>query len=202
MSKQEDFESYQIEDEEENGERTLTLWNLVPRIMTMPASGWESTKRRGPSPDIATLRFLLPVCLLSGGSEFFTLLYQTQVEFTSILVAAVISFFSFFLGYYLTLILARLFLPKEAKFFPASKYGRLLTMTGVSTLAIFHFLYKALPMFDFFFEFLPIWTIFLVFRGMRLSDIVPEKAAFSMGVMCVVIVASPVLVEWIFTLFV
>lgn len=201
-----DFESYNIEDEEKTvkeEERRQTLWSLFPRILTMPASGWERVKRNGPSPDIATLRFLLPVSLLSGASELFTMIYQPgQHEFSDILVAGFIFFFSYFLGYYLSLVFAKMFLPKAAKFFPSSNYGKLLTMTGVATLAIFHILYKVLPFFDFVLEFLPIWTIFLIFKGMRISDIEPEKNAFSMGVMCVVIIACPVLMEWILTIFV
>lgn len=198
-----DFENYRIEDEEEKDIKRITLWSVILRVMTMPASGWERVKKRGPSPDIASLRFLLPVSLLSGASEFFSLLYQPgQVEFAGIMVAGVISFFSYFLGYYLSLLLAKLFLPKVARYFPSTDYGKLVAMTGVSSLAIFHLVYKALPIFDFILEFLPIWTIFMVFKGMQIAGIEPEKAAFSMGVMCLVVIASPVLLESILSLFV
>ena len=198
-----DFENYRIEDEEEKDIKRITLWSVILRVMTMPTSGWERVKKRGPSPDIASLRFLLPVSLLSGASEFFSLLYQPgQVEFAGIMVAGVISFFSYFLGYYLSLLLAKLFLPKVARYFPSTDYGKLVAMTGVSSLAIFHLVYKALPIFDFILEFLPIWTIFMVFKGMQIAGIEPEKAAFSMGVMCLVVIASPVLLESILSLFV
>lgn len=197
-----DFENYNLDDEEDKV-KCQTLWSLLPYILTMPTSGWDRVKKYGPTPDIATLRFLLPLSILSGASEFFTLVYQPgQHGFSAILVSGFISFLSYFLGYYLSLVFAKIFLPKEAKFFPSSSYGKLLTMIGVATLAIFHMLYKILPFLDFAIEFFPIWTIFLIFKGMRYSDIAPEKNAFSMGVLCVVIIACPVLVEWIFTLFV
>lgn len=202
MTDNENFESYRIEDEEHEM-KGKTLWKLILRVMTMPTSGWDRIKQHGPTPEIASLRFLLPVSLLSGGSEFFSLLYEPgEKELASVLVAGVISFFSFFLGYYLAIIFAKIFLPKIARYFPSTRYGRLLTMTGVATLAIFHLLYKALPMFDFVIEFLPIWTIFLVFKGMQISGVPPEKSAFSMGVMCLVIIACPVLIESALSLFV
>ena len=201
MSNGENFESYNLDDEE-NDVKRLTMWSIVPRVMTMPASGWERMKQRGPTPEIAIIRYLLPISLMSGGAEFFSLLYPGQYELASILVAGVIQFCSFFIGYFLSLIFASIFLPKAAKGFPSTKYGKLLTMTGVSTLAIFHILLKALPMFDFVIEFLPIWTIFLIYKGMNIAEIEREKAAFSMGVMCLVVIACPVLVAWAFTLFV
>lgn len=196
--KDSNFDSYTLEDEtDDKGVKRYTMWRLIPLIMTVPSQGWSLTRHNGPAPDIATLRFLLPVSLISGGAEFLSLLYPGAQPFTSILVAAVITFVSFFIGYYLALVFAKLFIPKEARGFPSTDYGKLLTMAGVGTLAIFHFLFKALPMFDFIIEFFPIWTIFLVFRGMKYADIPPEKWAFSMGVMCVVIICSPVVVEWV-----
>lgn len=196
-----DFENYNLEDEENGGKRQ-TLWSLFPYVLTMPTSGWERVKKCGPPPDVALLRFLLPISILSGASELFTLIYQAgQHEFPDILVTGFIFFASYFLGYYLALVFAKIFLPKAAKFFPSSAYGKLLTMTGVATLALFHMLYKILPFFDFIIEFFPIWTIFLIFKGMRYSDITPEKNALSMGVMCVVTIACPEMVEWVFTLF-
>lgn len=200
MSETNNFESYNLE--EENDIKRQTMWSLVPRVMTMPTSGWERMQKHGPSPEIAIIRYLFPISLLSGGAEFFSLVYPGQVELSSVLVAGVIQFCSFFIGYFFALILAGLFLPKAAKGFPATQYGKLLTMTAVSTLAIFHLLFKALPMFDFVFEFLPIWTIFLVYKGMLIAGIQKEKAAFSMGVMCLVTIASPVIVAWVFSLFI
>ena len=207
----EDFESYSIEDDEDDesfrpedsgGGKRLTMWTIVPRTMIMPTSGWELARESGPSPELATIRFFLPLCLISGASVFLSKFYPGQETFASLLVEAVISFCSFFLGYYMAIVFAKLFLPKEARGFPLTKYGRLLTMTGVSTLAIFHILFSALPMFDFVFEFLPLWTIFLLYKGIHPDDIGKERYPLSLGVMCVVVICSPILVEWIFSLFV
>lgn len=199
--KDQDYESYSIEDDEDDVVR-YTMWSIVPRVMAMPMSGWERAKNNGPSPDIAVLRFLLPVCLLAGGAEFLALLYQGSAGFASLLVNAVVSFCSFFLGYYIALVFARIFLPREARNFPSSRFGRLLTMTGIATLAFFHILMMALPMFDFVIEFFPLWTIFLIYKGMKFANIKPEKAPFSMGVMCVVVICGPILVEWALSLFI
>lgn len=195
----EDFENYNIEDEDDA--KHYTMWSIVPRIMTTPASGWLMARDRGPTAEMATLRFLLPLSLLSGASDFLSLLYPLQNTFQGVLVGGVINFFSFFLGYYIALVLARLFLPKEGRDFPTSNYGRLLTMTGIATLAIFHIVSMALPMLDFIFEFLPLWTLFLIYRGMHLADFKTDKSFYALGVMCVTVICSPMLVLWIFSFF-
>lgn len=195
----EDFESYNIE--EEKVARRHTMWSLVPRIMVSPLSGWEATRKSGPNPVVAILRFLLPICLLAGGSEFFTLLYQVQVSLPDLMVNSVVVFFSYFLGYYISLLLAKLILPAVSKDFPLTDYGRLLTTASIGTLAFYRILFQAFPMFDFIIEFFPLWTVFLIYKGMKIADIDPDRSAFSMGVMCVVIICSPSLVEWILSLF-
>lgn len=210
----EDFESYRIEDdEEENGAghgevKRFTMWTIVPRIMTMPSSGWEMARHNAPSPELATVRFLLPLSLLSGFSVFLTFLYPRQKGFISeengftvLLVNAVIQFCSFFLGYFLALVLAKLFLPKDVRDIPSTPFGKILTMTGTATLAFFHILYEAFPMLDFILVFLPLWTIFIVFKGMDYTGVRSEKHILSVGVMCLVVVTGPTLVEWVLALF-
>lgn len=178
-----------------------TMWRISPRILTMPTVGWEMVASRGPKPEIAVLRFLLPLSLAAAGSEFFAILYKSELSFTSLLVQAVIIFSSFFIGYYLSLVLAKIFLPRDAKDFPSTPYGKLLIMTGVASLAFFMVLEKALPMVDFILEFLPLWTVYILYKGMTMVVVSGDKQTFSIGVICVVVISSPVIVEWFLSLF-
>lgn len=199
----EDFDSYVIEDEEEEkGAPRLTMWSIFPRIMTMPTTGWEMLRKRGPNPDVAAVRFLLPICLLAGGSNFFRYLYPGSPSFAAVLVEGVISLCGFFLGYYISLLLERIFMPKEARDFPATAYGKLLNMVGIATLALFYILAKALPMLDVIFEFLPLWTIFLIYVGMKNTGGNEEKHVYSLAAVCIIVICSPYLVNWILSLFV
>lgn len=201
----EDFESYSIEDEEDElPVKRLTMWTIVPQIMVTPASGWAKAEKNGPSPELAVIRFFLPLCLLSGGAAFISLLYPHHVEgnvFTTTLVNAVIQFCSFFIGYYVALVATKGFLPKEDRRLPSTSYGKLMIMTGVATLALFHILFLALPMLDFILGFLPLWTIFLLFKGMERVDIRSDKRILCIAVVCLATIGSPTLMEWILTLF-
>lgn len=222
----ENFESYSIEDEEsystENKEscstedkeesqqpRRLTMWSIVPHIMITPAQGWETVKECGPMPEIATIRFLLPLCLLTGFSVFFSALYpqynsfsSDESAFTVLLVNGVVQFCAFFIGYYLALVMAKLFLPKDVRTLPSSRYGRLLIMTGVASLAFFHVVYEAFPMLDFILVFLPLWTIFILFKGMERAEERSEKHILAIAVVCLVTIAGPTITEWVLALFI
>lgn len=206
-----DFQNYSIPDYEEEetpaGFR-YTMWRIVPQIMIMPTSGWRLAKENGPAPEIAVLRFLLPLSLLSGASVFFSLLYPREIDplgadagFTVLLVNAVIQFCSFFIGYFLALVFAKLLLPKGDRFLPSSPYGKLLVMAAIGSLAFFHIMFEVLPMLDSILVFLPLWTIFIIYKGMEISGIQEEKSLLAVGVICVVTVCAPTMIEWILLLF-
>ena len=185
-----------------DSESRLTMWQIAPRIVMTPSVGWDMVMSRGPRPEIAVIRFLLPLCLMAAGSEFFTMIYNPDLSFTNVLVQSVITLTSYFLGYYIALVLAKLFLPKDAKEFPLTPYGKLVILTGVGSLAFFVVLIKLLPMIDFILEFLPVWTVFLIFKAMSKIAVSEEKQTLSIGIVCVIVICAPIIVEWFLSLFV
>ena len=198
----ENFNSYVIEDDDDV-EKRYTLWSIVPQAMINPAKGWRKGRFYGPMPEIAIIRFLIPLCIIAGVSDFFTLLYPGQYTFAGILLESVITLCSYFIGYFLALVLSRILLPGNSRHLPSTDYGKLLIMGAMGTLAFFHVLIKALPMFDFLLEFLPLWTIFIVFEGVKQVDKQEgDKALFAIGLLCVIIICSPILVEWVLALFI
>lgn len=206
---EENYENYKLEDDDDEAvtARRKTLWSLMPQVMIMPTAGWEKVKNEGPSPEIASIRFLMPMSLLSGASAFFSYIYpdsslQDEGRFTVLLVNAVIAFCSFFLGYYVALVMMKVFLPKDSRWLPSSDFGKLMTMTGIGTLAFFHIIFEAFPMLDFILVFLPLWTIFLIFRGILVADLHSDKQILAISMACLVIIASPTLIEWVLALFV
>ena len=198
--KKEDIDSYVIEDDEKPV-NIYTMWSIVPRIMVMPGPGWKRLWNHGPLPEVAGVRFLLPLSILSGASEFFVYLYQVQLVLADVLVSAVIQFCSFFLGYFLSLLLMKLAMPKDSKEFVDSHYAKLMVMTGIGTLALFHIIFMALPMFDFIIEFFPLWTVYILYEGMRQKHVSQSMQLYATGALCVIVICAPFLVEWILTLF-
>lgn len=193
-------DSYILEDDEEL-KKTYTMWNLVPRIMVMPTSGWKRLMDHGPLPEVAGIRFLLPLCILSALAQFFVYAYNVQLVFADVLVGAVITFCQFFLGYFLALVLLKLALPKDTDDFADTQFARLMIMTGIGTLAFFHILFMALPMLDFILEFLPLWTVYILYEGMRIKTVSPSKQSYAIGAVCVIVICAPFAIEWLLALF-
>lgn len=200
QEKEKENDSYVLEDDG-TPVKIHTMWSIVPRIMIMPGAGWKLLWNNGPLPEVAGLRFLIPISLISGASEFFVYLYQVQVDFADVLVSSVIQFCSFFLGYFLSLLFLKLALPKDSKSFADTHYCKLMVMTAIGTLAFFHFLFMALPMFDFVLEFLPLWTVFLLYEGLRQKHISDSMQLYATAAVCVIVICAPFLIEWILTLF-
>lgn len=201
--KEDNFEEYSLEDEEEKP-TTLSLpqiWLKMTQAIIMPSSGWIQLHKSEIRPEKAVLYFLLPISFLASLSDFFTLLYEIDVKYTDLLVGIVITFFSFFLGYYVALLIAKLFLPVADKEFPHTNYGRILTIGCVGALALIHILDEALPMFDFIIEFFPLWIVFMLYKGLGLSNLHENKFSYCLGVLSVAIISSPFLIEWFFSLF-
>ena len=200
--KEEDnFTEYSIDDEQQEEILTLgKIWKIMFVTMGLPADGWNMLRDKNVSPNQVIPGFFIPLCILAALSNFFTLIYDSQLAYSDLFVNIVITFFSFFLGYYLAILMGRLLLPKADRDFPMTRFGRLMIIVGISTLLLFKILMFALPMFDFIIEFFPIWTVYLLYKGLAKSDLNENKISYSLGVICVVIIASPVLVEWLLSL--
>lgn len=195
--KEDNFEEYSIEDEEEQTTLTLPqLWRCILLAILLPASGWSALKKTGGKPERGITAFLLPVCILAALSTLFRLVYDKSSDVTDILIGIVVTFFSFFLGYFIVILIAKLFFPAHEKNFPSSDYGRWLSLTCIGTLALIYILSQALPMFDFIIEFFPLWTVYMLYKGMELAGLDRNKSTYDLGVMCVAVISSPFIINW------
>lgn len=176
-------------------------WELLFKIMAAPVEGWKELRRCGIHVDKIGFSLFLPLTLAAAFSDFFTFYYDTNISFIEVLINAVITFISFFIGYFMAGFFSKILLPRGMKGLPFSNYGKALTMISMSTLAIFHILDEALPIFEPIFYFLPLWTIYIIVKGMKFVKIIENRSSYTLGVMCVTIVGSPIFVEWFFSLF-
>lgn len=201
--KEDNFEEYTIQDEEEQ-RKPLTLpqiWLALLKAMVMPSTGWKQLNDNEIKPESVVVGFLLPLSVIAAFSNFFSLIYELDLRFTDLLVGIVITFFTYFLGYYIAVLIAKIFLPKQDRGFATSNYGRILILDSMGALAIIHIIMEALQLFDFVIEFFPLWTVYMLYKGMAFAKVDSNKATYSLGVMCVAVISSPVLINWFFDLF-
>lgn len=192
------------EDEDERGDDdtpSRNVWALFFGIMMNPVEGWKDLRRSGISVDRIGFGLFLPVSAAAALSDFCKLYYDSNISFLEILINAVLTFISFFIGYFIAVVASKILLPKETKNFLFTNFGKAMAMLSISTLALFHIADEILPIFEPIFYFLPLWTVYIIVKGMKFVKIRENRSSYTLGVMCVTIVGAPIFVEWVFSLF-
>lgn len=175
------------------------VWSMLFTTMVNPVNGWKAFRRSKITSNALTLKLLLPCCAAAGLSEYFSLIYDPLVGLGATTITAIVTFFLYFASYYLAQLLARIFLPKVMKGLPSTRYGEILAMVGISTLALFHVPVSIFWYLNELLVFLPLWTIYLIFKGMKFVKMEEGKSTYTIGVECVAILCAPLLLEYIFS---
>lgn len=205
---------YTIDDEDENENEnyaacadpsarkdSASAMGLMFRILATPVEGWKALKRARMAPETVASRCFYPFVALASVSEFANLFYLAESTVSSILVAAVNTFISFFFGYFLVLMCAGILMPKEVREQFKKPFGKEFVMEMMSTLALFYALGILLPMAQTVLVFLPLWTIYAISKGVRFLRGPKEAETRSACVLSLLIVGAPILCHWLFSIF-
>lgn len=203
---------YTIDDEDENEnyaacadpsarKDSASAMGLMFRILATPVEGWKALKRARMAPETVASRCFYPFVALASVSEFANLFYLAESTVSSILVAAVNTFISFFFGYFLVLMCAGILMPKDVREQFKKPFGKEFVMEMMSTLALFYALGILLPMAQTVLVFLPLWTIYAISKGVRFLRGPKESETRSACVLSLLIVGAPILCHWLFSIF-
>ena len=195
-----DSEIYEDEDDDgdDNDKKHPSPWLLMLKMMLNPVEGWKQIRRSKEKADTVAASLFYPVCALSAVSCFFGCLYDSSITLSVATVEAVKIFVAFFFGNFLVLMLERFTFPKSHRNVPDSDFGKQFVLYNLSTLALFHILYQALPMIGPVLTFLPLWTIYLAIRGARFFRFPAEKKNLSVTLICLYLICAPLAIYWAF----
>ena len=183
---------------EDDGPKPHALLLMLRSLLT-PVHGWKAIKRSGLSPDRFASECFYPLTALASVSEFGQIIYGADVPVTSLIVSALIVFISYFVGYFMILVVGRIVL-RDGRKVLESNFGKLFVMNALSSLALFNSLVQLLPMLEPVLVFLPLWTIYVVCRGVRFLRLPRESETLVSCVLSLLIVGMPTLVGWLFSL--
>lgn len=194
------------DDEEEDrpkDDKSRKSWTtgLLFRIMFSPAEGWKAMKRSRITPEDVASKCFYPLVALASLSEFSALFHHTDRSLTSLLISAVVTFITFFFGYFLTLLAGGIVLPECARDVLKKPIGKNFVMMCMSTLALFYFFYRLIPILDPILVFLPLWTIYMVFRASKMLRFPKDKENKCSVLLSMLIIGLPVACNWVFTEF-
>jgi hypothetical protein len=183
---------------DENDQDRPEPLGIMLRTLLTPVEGWKKLKRSAIPTERFSASCFLPMVALASVSEFAVCIYDSTVTLAHVIVEALVTFISFYLGYYLSLLLDHIFTSAKCRKCLDSKFGRNFIMNAMATLALFFAFIKAFPMIEPVLVFLPLWTIYSVCRGVRFLRAPRDQETVLMVVISLSIILSPYSLNWLF----
>lgn len=172
---------------------------LMFRTLLTPVDGWKALKRVHFSPDKFASACFYPLTALASVSQFAELLYGADTPLSTLIVSALRVFMSFFLGYFLILLVGKVLIKGSKSVFD-SEFGKIFVMDSLSSLAVFYSLILFLPMLEPVLVFLPLWTIYAICRGVRFLRLPSDSVTIATCLLSLIIIGMPLVVGWLFSL--
>lgn len=188
------------EEEEKNinpGPRKKSPLALMFEVLFNPGEGWKNVRRASLSAEEAQKGCFLPLLIILSLCNFASIFYNPSIAFIEVAVKAIITFVSFFFGFFCIMILLRLILPSEVKETISSEFGKVFVLLCLSTLCLFYSFIEIFPMLWAILIFLPLWTVYSICNGSRFFKFPEDRQIYCNAVMCLLIIGIPTLLDWI-----
>lgn len=174
---------------------------LLLKILATPVEGWKALKRGRFKPEAVASACFYPLVAMASLSEFTALFYDVNLTPTSLLVPAIVTFITFFFGYFTVLLCGNILLPSKESQMLQKPFGKEFVMLSISTLALFYIIYRVFPLLGPVLVFLPLWTIYIVFKGVKLFRVDKELEIRVGGTLSFLIIGAPLLWNWLLSEF-
>ncbi len=145
----------------------ISPWILFLQLFWSPLKAWKRLKNSGLTPEEVSSKMFYPIVALSSVAQFINKIYNPSLTLGNLLECAIGIFISFFLGYFLVLVLCRLVLPGDGKEKIDTLYGRTWLQYVISTLCSFFIIYEIIPVLEPIMVFAPLYTLYITLRGVR-----------------------------------
>ncbi len=186
-----------VEDESQEKQRPHdAVLKLLLSVLSNPTEGWKKVRRDKVTVESAQTNCFYPLLALLAVSHFASLFYNSRVTVTEVLMQAVTSFVGYFAGYFLIVILLKALMPRGAGKCMDTEFGKVFVILNLSSLCLFFTAMEFLPMLWAILIFLPLWTVYVICRGVKFFKFPEDKSITCTGLMCILIIGIPSLIEW------
>lgn len=168
------------------------------KMLISPIQGWKNIKSGAHKPEEVASRLYYPLIALIAAGEFLQLIYNPTLTVTVLLKDAVITFISFFLGYFLVLFLIELIFKKDVRIKLMTDFGKNFILMNLSSMVLFYFLYEILPLAGPILVFTPIYTLYLIIKGVKYLRLPQENYNINIFLLSILIIGMPILIYKIF----
>ena len=172
---------------------------LMLKVMANPNSGWRTLSSAAPRPEDVAGRCTYPLMALTAVCCFMQFVYDPHAVLSEVLMNAVITFMSYFIGYYVVELVCKA-LPRSVRGRVCSPFGRCFMLIAFGTLALFAAVRECLEMWDPVLVFLPLYTAYLIFRGMKVLRVPEDRRVMTGITLSLLALASPIVIYWLLEL--
>lgn len=197
-----------IDDESEDGDdgedtasrRSLSPFSALLRVMFGPVTGWKALKRARLKPERVGAMCFIPMVTFAALSTLAAMAYGTEIGGLQLTIDVVVTFVSYFFGYFLLPLIAGPMMDQKGRKSLESPFGRNAMMLCFTTLAIFKIIGNLLPIFEPVIVFLPLWTIYMIHRLVPVMQIGKDHWARATVVLSVLVVGLPAAWDYLLSL--
>ncbi len=179
--------------------KNLTAWTDFLYLFISPDKAWLRIFKSGTHSDDTARRVFYPLIALSAALEFLALVYNQGEQLSAVIQQAVITFITWFIGYFgIVLIAAHTLLGEESKELASSSNGKKMIMLSLASLTIFYIAAELLPMLEPILVFAPLYTVFLITRGVKVIGVPADMRTRIAVSYSILTIGIPMLIRWLF----
>ncbi len=188
------------DDDDAKARKLLSPFSALLRVMFGPVPGWKALKRSRLKPERMGAECFVPMITLAALSELAIRFYDPDVSVMQQVINVIVTFVSYFFGYFMLPLLAAPVLDATARKGLESPFGRNAMMLCFTTLAMFTLISNVFPIFEPVTVFLPLWTIYMIHRLVPVMKVPKDRWAITTVVLAVLVVGLPSVWTWLLSL--
>lgn len=187
-------------DQVSSSRQSLSPFSALLRVMFGPVTGWKALKRARLKPERMGAVCFVPMVSFAALSTFAAMFYDPESSGLQLTIDTVVTFASYFFGYFLLPLLAAPMLDEKGRKNLDSPFGRNAMMLCFTTLAIFRIIGNVLPVFGPVTVFLPLWTIYMIHRLVPVMQVRKEHWAKATVILSLLVVGLPAAWDYLLSL--
>lgn len=172
---------------------------LMFKVMANPNSGWRTLSSSAPRPEDVAAGCTYPLMALAAACCFMQFVYDRHAVLSEVLMNAVMTFMSFFIGYYIVELICKA-LPRGVRGRVCSPFGRCFMLIAFGTLALFAALRECLELWEPVLVFLPLYTAYLIYKGMKVLRVPDDRRVMTGITLAFLALVAPVAIYWLLEL--
>ena len=180
--------------------RKPSAWKLFWGVVFSPVQGWKKLRGSKLKADEMAQGCYYQILALMAACNFAELFYVADSKMSAVLIESFILFITFFLSYFVIVLILRGVLPRDCREAFETDFGRNFVLVALATLAGVQISVELLPFLQPLLVFLGLYTVFLIVKGVRFLKAPAERQTMLSVVISILCIGVPIGLQMLFNL--